>query len=323
MNSLGYFLLNYLDDLHGCETEDQVWHSFEMLIRLMRDLGRDIAHDKTTKPTQIIEVLGVWFDVVKKIIAISPDRLSEILSLLEVWRFKSHATKNEMQSLIGKLQFIAKCVRPGRIFILRLLNWMKSMTDFEYRRLDDHARMDIKWWYELLPQFSGESVLWHLQVEHIDSEISSDSCLDACGAHTEQFYFHAQFPASVMDETSHISQREILTIAVSLKMFGHLIYGKKIIFWCDNQASVECINNGRAHDTYMQKVLREIAYLSTKGNFWIRARFLDTKSNRPADILSRWEKIDNPLQQFLESLDRESMIELIVDDSLFQFSNNW
>jgi hypothetical protein len=32
----------------------------------------------------------------------------------------------ELQSLLGKLHFIAGCVRPGRIFVSRLLNWLRS-----------------------------------------------------------------------------------------------------------------------------------------------------------------------------------------------------
>ena len=31
----------------------------------------------------------------------------------------------ELQSLLGKLNFVSQCVHPGRIFVNRLLNWLR------------------------------------------------------------------------------------------------------------------------------------------------------------------------------------------------------
>lgn len=323
MNKMGYFLLNYLDDLHGCELEDKVWDSFHALIRLMRDINRDIAHSKTTEPTDVIEVLGIWFDVVLQIIVVSPDRMSEIMLLFDDWRFKSHATKKEMQKLIGKLQFVAKCVRPGRVFIARLLRWMHRMNDSEYKCLNDNTRADIKWWYYMIPRHSSVSVAWHLEIETPDLEIASDSNLTGCGAHNDYSYFHCLFPEFILRNTNNIAQRELIAIAASLKVFGGRIRGKRVTFLCDNQASVACVNSGRAKDEYMQQTLREIAYLAAVGDFCIRTQYIDTRSNRPADILSRWEEMERPKEMFLNSLGNKPMLETQVSEDIFKFTNNW
>ena len=37
------------------------------------------------------------------------------------------ASLKEVQSLLGKLNFVAACVRPGRFFILRMLKWLKFL----------------------------------------------------------------------------------------------------------------------------------------------------------------------------------------------------
>lgn len=107
----------------------------------------------------------------------------------------------------------------------------------------------------MIPKHSSVSVVWHLEMESPDGQIASDANLTGCGAHTECHYFHCLLPQSVLDSTNNIAQRELITIAASLKVFGHTIKGKKITFLCDNQASVACINSGRAKDEYMQKVL--------------------------------------------------------------------
>lgn len=323
MNSLNYFLLNYLDDLHGCETEENVWDSYYTLIRIMRDLRRDIAHDKTTLPTEVIEVLGIWFDVRLRLIAISPDRIQELLQLLNKWRFKEAATKKDMQRLIGKLQFAAKCLRSGRIFISRLLKWMHSMRDDEYRRINQETRKDIRWWMLTLHSFKGTSLIWYLSFETPDVILSSDANLTGCGAHSSEFYFHILFPEFVLEETTHVAQRELITIAVTLKVFTRIIRGKKITFYCDNQASVACVNSGRTKDEYMLKVLREIAFLSVQYDFLVRTKYLDTRANRPADILSRWDQTQNPEKQFLKALGKERMVQLNIKEENFKFSNDW
>jgi hypothetical protein len=42
------------------------------------------------------------------------------------WIDKKFAKLKEIQSLVGKLNFIASCVKPGRIFMSRLLNWLRD-----------------------------------------------------------------------------------------------------------------------------------------------------------------------------------------------------
>ena len=60
-------------------------------------------------------------------IEITPERLRDIISILTSWLSKSKASLKETQSLLGKLNFAAACVRPGRIFISRMLKWLKVL----------------------------------------------------------------------------------------------------------------------------------------------------------------------------------------------------
>ena len=58
---------------------------------------------------------------------ISPERLIEIRTLVSEWLKKTHATSKELQSLLGKLSFVSSCVRPGRIFVQRLLSFLRAI----------------------------------------------------------------------------------------------------------------------------------------------------------------------------------------------------
>ena len=61
--------------------------------------------------------IGVLFNSQDLTLSVTPERVKEILELVNIWLLKSTATLKEQQSLIGKLSFIASCVHSSRIFI--------------------------------------------------------------------------------------------------------------------------------------------------------------------------------------------------------------
>ena len=72
---------------------------------------------KASPPSTQMVFIGVLFDSVSLTLSITPERLIEIRSLVSQWLLKREATLRELQSLIGKLNFVAHCVKPARIFI--------------------------------------------------------------------------------------------------------------------------------------------------------------------------------------------------------------
>jgi hypothetical protein len=62
----------------------------------------------------------------KLTLQVTPERVVEISLLVEAWLRKKKASLRDLQSLLGKLHFIATCVRTGRIFVSRLLNWLRK-----------------------------------------------------------------------------------------------------------------------------------------------------------------------------------------------------
>lgn len=330
-NSMGYFLMVYLDDLTGCEEENKVYRAYDALICLMRDLKVRLSEDKICPPTTCAEVLGIWFDTILKIMAVTPQKIEETLRLLDVWRYKVFATKKEFQSLVGKLQFLAKCVRPGRVLVSRLLNQMNKMDDFTLQEIEQEARLDLKWWYNFLPKFSGVSVLKTKDCMLSGIDLASDATLFAGGAWFSRpkgndrsyEYIHCQFPQFILEQTSHISQRELLMVVVSLKMWGKWLKGLKFVVKSDNQASVVCLNSGRTKDAFMQACLREICYIAAIHNFEFRAVFIGTKHNVLPDLLSRWYEGSKARREFRRLIAGLRPTRRWVDQKQFTFENDW
>ena len=68
--------------------------------------------------------------------------------------------KQELLSLIGKLSFACKVVPSGRILLQRLIDLSTSVEKLHHHLALTHkAKLDLKWWLEFLPQWSGKSLI--------------------------------------------------------------------------------------------------------------------------------------------------------------------
>ena len=103
--------------------------------------------------------IGAWVEVdtVNMTISVPAERMEEIKELLAEWVDKKHCSKVELQSVIGKLQFITKCVRQSRVFLNRILQTLKAMTANSNKRfrLMDSFKKDIKWWSMFVEEYNG------------------------------------------------------------------------------------------------------------------------------------------------------------------------
>ena len=154
-----YFLLNYMDDFLGAEERDRAFKAFDHLTQLLATLRVETAPDKIIPPTTRIEFLGITFDSTTMTIEVTQDRVKDMLQELNTWNTKTAVSRREVESLIGKLQFASKCVRPGRTFISRLIHWIRSMNRTDKYPISPEARKDIAWWGKFLEDYNGVSIM--------------------------------------------------------------------------------------------------------------------------------------------------------------------
>ena len=152
LSQAGCFALSYLDDFMGISTPHDADRQFELSGSLLQALGLQESSQKVCPPSTQMICLGVLFDTVNLTMSVTPARLRELQdAVLPPWLVKKSATRTELQSLIGKLAFVCKCVRPGRLFLSRLLDTLRSLRRPRHRvRLTADFRKDIRWWLRFL-----------------------------------------------------------------------------------------------------------------------------------------------------------------------------
>lgn len=288
-NILHICIVNYLDDLAGADTPEKAWASFTELGKVLLYGGLDESLEKACFPSTEMVFIGVLFNTETMTLKVTPERLAEIQSLVLLWLGKDKATLKELQSLLGKLNFVAHCVKPARIFICRLLNWLRRIQYFsDAQPIPLETKKDLQWWHHFLPSYNGVSMMDLESWSNPDEIFSCDACLVGCGAWFNGSYFHCEFPSFILSQNLNINALELLTIVVAVKTWGNSLKGKKVVVNCDNSTSCRVLNTGFSRDSFLQSCLREICYFAAINEFQIKASLLTSTENRIADYLSRW-----------------------------------
>ena len=133
-------------------------------------------------------------------ISVTSERLEEIKNLLKKWGKKTVCRKKELQSLIGKLCFVCKCVRQSRIFLNRLLEVLRSVnwTVSAKIKLSAEFHKELKWWSKFIVKFNGVAFIPSPFWMEPDVSMATDSCLSGCGGICDSQYFHSKFPQHII-----------------------------------------------------------------------------------------------------------------------------
>ncbi len=324
-NNLGFDIVVYLDDLGGAEVPEKADLAYRTLGNVLQKAGFEAKESKSCPPSTKMSFLGVGFDTNTLTLEVTKDRLAEILDLLGLWGSKVVATRQEVQSIIGKLSFIASVVRPGRVFIARLLNFLRGLPDRGQHQLPIEFHKDLAWWATYLPRYNGVTMMPLQGWSPPDQVFASDACLLGCGAYNKELgqFFHADFPVYIQEAAGHISSLELLTVVVACKIWGRYWAGKRILVNCDNDASVVVMNSGRTRDVFMQACLRELEFAAASYQFEIKGVHIPGVSNRIPDALSRWSLGAEQEKRFWELIGNDPATEVFVYEGLFSFSHNW
>ena len=151
----------------------------------------------------------------------SSERLCEIEQLLEQWFTKRTTTKSALQSLVGKLVFVSKCVRQSRVFIARILALIgKLRHNHHHAHLTAEFQKDLVWWRRFLRKYNGVTMINIAKWTSPDEVFSTDACHVGCGGVCDDQYFRGVFPRFISEQNLDISSLELLTIVVALKLWG-------------------------------------------------------------------------------------------------------
>ena len=312
----------YMDNFASCEFGVRAFDAFESLGNLLLELGIGESTAKAHKPSTQMKFLGVEFDTESMSMKIDDAKREEITALAKKWAKKTVATKQELQSILGKLLWVSKVVRCSRCFVARIIAVLKGLrTQRQKVTLSAEIQKDFLWWSEFLPVFNGVELL---VPNTVFCSVLGDATLlgGGCWNEREKEFFSRKFPLHLQHHQIYIHLKEFYIAIIAAKVWGYLWEGKRIALYCDNEAVVKTMIYQKPQDPELQKCLREMLFYSCMYKFQPVFLRVSTDDNDLADFISRVHD-EQAIQAKFVARGLTNMKAIYVPDEMYNFVADW
>ena len=119
--------LNYLDDYFFADILTSLCNQqIGIFKQICCQIGMPVSEDKTFLATDRLPFLGLLIDVRNQMVCVPMDKVAKIVNIIKAAlnRESKKTTLFELQVIAGHLNFIGRCVVPGRAFTRRFYSAM-------------------------------------------------------------------------------------------------------------------------------------------------------------------------------------------------------
>ena len=254
-----------------------------------KHLNIPIAENKLEGPQTSITYLGILIDSSELTIRIPHEKYLELSALLPTWLNRKKCTKKELLSLIGKLSFVCKVVRPGRMFLRRLISLSTTAKLLHHHiSLNMNARADIQWWVDNISHFNRKSIIPEsLILTSLDIKLFTDASNIGFGAIYDNKWIQSRWPHEF--EKFSIDFKELFAIFAACVTWGPQWSGKRICFFTDNKPITEIWDSGTTPSDNLMHLIRALYFIAVQEQFSISFKHIPGIINTVADALSRFQ----------------------------------
>ena len=321
-------VIAYVDDFIGACPVSQANHIWNTFLELLDKLGLKPSETKghLCPPSHEITALGILVNLQENTLSIPPDKLQKAIVLLQDWVNRSMATKRMLQKLLGVLLHLSRVVRPGRLFVNRMLCTMRKAEKLDVSMvLDNEFKKDVHWWLKHIRTWNGVSLLKFNQFHNkIQLDASTNGWWNGRpGIGGYNFLRHEYFRCSVPDDWPwlRIEDLELVAHIIAARCWGWSWDSLQIFGQTDSEPCEFLLRNGRSSVSHRLGMARFFCDLQLKHNFLWHAAGIRSKENILSDCLSRWASAERR-QKFaatLSELEIPSAKRVHVPDSFFKF----
>lgn len=265
------------------------------LKRMFSDLGIPIAAHKTVGPVCELEFLGIILNSELMTARLPDNKKSRIILAIAGFTERRSVTKVELLRLLGHFAFASKVVPAGRPFLSYLINLSTTVKELHHHvSFTPQCREDLVMWVDFLNDWNGVSILLEPGfTPAADLELSTDaSGTIGFAGYFRGHWFQSRWPVGMRvydSSTNSMARLELFPIVVASLLWGHIWRGKRIMFYCDNQAVVFIIRKGRSRSAPVNHLMRILTLSAARAGFVISATYIASKDNDISDALSRFQ----------------------------------
>ena len=286
-------ILHLLDDFLVIVPENEDANEIMCtFLNIFKMLGVPLSAKNTEGPCHVLEYLGVYLDTVKMEARLPREKVLRIQNIIQSYTSRKSCTKRELLSLLGHLNFACRVILPGRSFISHLIKLSTTVDKLHHHVQIKNCRSDLAMWSKFLLNWNGVSFFINDDITNAaDIHLYTDATQKSFGGIYRNEWFQGNFPYEILDEQTSMAFFELYPIVMACVLWGHHWGRKRIVFNCDNLATVEIINKGRSKIPSIMKLMRKLTYHSAMHSFIIHSQHIRTETNCIADSLSRYQML--------------------------------
>lgn len=253
-------------------------------------LNIPIAEDKLVGPATDLSFCGIGINTVDMSISIPQEKVQEVLRDMPRWCTRRTCTQTQLQSLVGKLNFFAKVIVPGRIFTRRLIDLIYTVSRPSHHiTITRLAREDIHWWRELLQSWNRSSIIPNpRRLYSSDLMLFSDAAkYHGFGAVFGDAWIQSRWPTEWAERD--IDFKEFFAVYAAALTWGEQWAGRRVVMVTDNKAITQIWAKGSTPAPLLMAIMRRLFLFAAKNSFSISLKHIFGHFNSAADALSRFQ----------------------------------
>ena len=246
--------------------------------------------------------LGFLLDSSKQQVFIPKDKVDRALELINdfLTRHNKKVTLKEVQKLCGVLNFISRCIVPGKAFTRRIYSLTSKLTKPNHHvRINRESALDLATWKIFLEHpniYARNFTDFDTDHDAIEIDMFTDSAKGenlGCGGICENDWFMLKWDKNFLQENNpSITYLELYAVTIAVVNWIERFKDRKIALFCDNLAAVHMINNNSAKCKNCMVLIRIIVLQGLLHNVRITAKHIAGKANIISDLLSRQKYLE-------------------------------
>ena len=294
---IGKSNVNYLDDfLFAAMVRMLCNNQIRAFIEICETIGMPVNLDKTYWATSILVFLGLLINTETQTVSIPTNKIYKAFELIDrVLNNKSKkVTLHQLQQICGFLNFLGRCIVPGRAFTRRLYahGAGAGLKPHHHIRINSEMRLDLEIWREFLkhPSVFCRPFLDYssdLKANEIDFYTDASGKIGYGGISETQFMWGVWDQEFLRECKPDIAYLELFALTAAILAWIHKYRNKRVTVFVDNTNVRDEINSNSSSCKNRMILIRIIVLKCLVENVRVSAKYVKSKDNVFADSLSR------------------------------------
>ena len=232
-------------------------------------------------------------DSVKRLICIPVEKVGKARLMIARMIAKKKTTQREVQELCGFLNFLGKCIVPGRAFTRRMYaQAQKVKKPHHHIPINKEFRMDLTMWMEFImdqeifarPFFEFQNDVHFSPIDFFTDASGTRGAGGYCGRQWFMIPWDQEF---LREAAPSINYLELYALTVGIFCWLSDWRNRKIVIFCDNQSVIHMVNNTTSRCKNCMYLIRMITLHCLRNNVKLKVKYVPSAQNTFADLLSR------------------------------------